>query len=361
MTKRFFPGKSNSALPGVKKIIHSTIFWPMVFLSVIMLINLIINPGFFNISVVNGRLSGSLIDIMNRSSYIILLAIGMTFVIATAGIDISVGAVVAISAAFSAYLIGGTLVLKDGVQHYVSSVPMPVAVIAALMLATLLGMWNGLLISRVGMQPIIATLILMVAGRGIAQLITSGQIITIYYKPFDFIGTGYILGIPFSIYIVAAILAVVIFLIKRTALGIFIQAVGINKTATRFAGINSANIILWVYAFSGFCAGIVGLLVCSNNRSADGNNAGLNMELDAILAVVLGGTSLAGGKFYILGSVVGGVIIQSLTTTIYSLKFIPPEANLVVKAVIVFIACLIQSESFRKMVAGIIFRKENVA
>jgi galactofuranose transport system permease protein len=361
MSIRFFSNIENIMRSSMKKIIHSSIFWPIMFLLIIMAINLIINPGFFNVSVVNGRMSGSLIDVMNRSSYIILLAIGMTFVIATAGIDISVGAVVAISAAISAYLIGGTLVVKDGVPHYVSSVPLLVAVVAALALATLLGMWNGLLISRLKMQPIIATLILMVAGRGIAQLITSGQIITIYYKPFDFIGTGYVLGIPFSVYVVAAILVIVIFLMRKTALGIFIQAVGINKTATRFSGINSANIILWVYAFSGFCAGIVGLLVCSNNRSADGNNAGLNMELDAILAVVLGGTSLAGGKFFIMGSVVGGIIIQSLTTTIYSLKFIPPEANLVVKAVIVFIACLVQSASFRKLVVGVIFRKENTA
>ncbi len=337
---------------------RSGLLWPVIFFGLILLVNAVINPGFFEIEIKDGRLSGSLIDIMNRSSYIILLAIGMTFVVATAGIDISVGAVVAISAAISAYLIGGTLVVENGVQQYVSFMPMPVAIIAALLIATALGMWNGLLISRMGLQPIIATLILMVAGRGIAQLITSGQIITIYYKPFFFIGGGYLFGIPFSIYIVAAVLAVVMFLKKRTALGLFIQSVGINKTATRFAGINSSNIILWVYAFSGFCAGIVGLLVCSNNKSADGNNAGYNMELDAILAVVLGGTSLAGGKFYIMGSVIGGLIIQSLTTTIFSIKEIKPEANLVVKAVIVFVVCLIQSESFRKKVAGVIFLRE---
>ena len=134
-----------------------------------------------------------------------LVALGMTLVIATRGIDISVGAVVAIAAAVAALMIGGELVVKDGVQTHVSRFPMGLAIVAALAVAALCGLWNGLLVAKVGMQPIIATLILMVAGRGIAQLITGGQIITVYYAPFFFLGNGFLLGLPFALFIAAAV------------------------------------------------------------------------------------------------------------------------------------------------------------
>ena len=141
------------------------------------------------------------------------------------------------------------------------------------------------------MQPIIATLILMVAGRGIAQLITGGQIITIYYAPFFFLGSGYLLGLPFSLFIVVAVFTALYLAMTRTALGLFIQAVGINPTAARVAGVQARRLIVGAYAFCGLCAGIAGLLISSNVKSADGNNAGQLLELDAILAVTLGGTA----------------------------------------------------------------------
>jgi simple sugar transport system permease protein len=137
----------------------------------------------------------------------------------------------------------------------------------------------------------------------------------------------------------------------------FIEAVGINPTAARFAGISSKNILFWVYTFSGFCAGISGLIVCSTVMSADGNNAGNLFELDAILAVVLGGTSLNGGKFYLLGSMVGALIIQTLTTTIYAFN-VAPEIAQVVKAIVVYMICLMQSEKFRARIAGVFARRE---
>ena len=194
------------------------------------------------------------------------------------------------------------------------------------------GLWNGLLVARVGkIQPMVATLILMVAGRGIAQLITNGQIVTIYYQPFFFIGNGFLFGVPFSLYIVVAVLTALLLLTRRTALGVFIEAVGVNPTASRFSGLRSRAIIFWVYAFCGLSAGVAGLIISSNVKSADGNNAGLLLELDAILAVTLGGTSLAGGRFSIVGSIIGALIIQTLTYTIYSVG-VPPEVNLVVKA-----------------------------
>lgn len=325
------------------------LFWPLATLALLGVFNAFFSPGFLHLEIKSGHLYGSVVDIFNRAAPLMLIALGMTFVIATRGIDISVGAVVAIAGALAATMIGGTLVIKDGVPEYVTKVPIAVALVAALGVALLCGMWNGMLVARIGMQPIIATLILMVAGRGVAQLITNGQIITIYYQPYFFIGNGFLLGIPFSVYIVAAVLTALVLITRRTALGLFIEAVGINPTASRFSALSSRAIIFWVYAFCGLCAGVAGLIVSSNVKSADGNNAGLLLELDAILAVTLGGTSLAGGRFSIAGSMVGALIIQTLTYTIYSIG-VPPEVNLVVKSIVVFLVMLLQSATFRRRV-----------
>jgi galactofuranose transport system permease protein len=324
--------------------IKSRLFWPILILLIILAINLLFDPGFFQIEVKNGHLTGSLIDILNRGAPLILISLGMTLVIATKGIDLGVGSVIAMSGAIAAMTVGSSA-SND------SLVPLFTAIAFALGLSVAAGLWNGLLVSRFGIQPIVATLVLMVAGRGIAQLITNGQITTIYYEPYSFIGGGYLFAIPFSIFIVAAVLCFTLFMTKRTAIGLFIQSVGTNPEASRLAGINSKNIILLVYLFSGFCAGVGGLILSSNVASADGNNAGLWYELDAILAVVIGGTSLVGGRFYLMGTVIGALIIQSLTTTIYSIG-IPPETNLLVKAIVVLIVCLLQSPSFREKVLG---------
>lgn len=217
-----------------------------------------------------------------------------------------------------------------------------------------------MLVSRIGMQPIIATLILFVAGRGIAMVFTNAMVIWLYVKPFALLGQGYVLGLPFSIYIVGFVLIVTALFTRRTALGLFIEAVGINPQAARLSGINSKNILLLVYTFSGLCAGISGLIVCSTVMSADGNNAGNLFELDAILAVVLGGTSLNGGKFTLIGSMIGALIIQTLTTTIYAFN-VPPEISQVVKALVVYAVCLLQSAEFRGRVAGLFGRKAATA
>jgi ribose/xylose/arabinose/galactoside ABC-type transport system permease subunit len=339
------------------KFYKSKIFWSLVALSLLLLFNLFFTRGFFNIQIKDGHLFGSIIDILNRSSSLIIISIGMSLVIATKGIDISVGSTVAITGAMAALLIGGNLQIVDGVQTYVTFFPMPIAIIVALILATFIGLWNGFLVSRVGMQPIIATLILMVAGRGIAQLLTNGQIITIYYKPYFFIGTGFLFGIPFSVYIAALVVIGTIIITRKTAIGMFIESVGINPVAARLSGIDAKNIILIIYAFCGLCAGIAGLIVSSNVKSADGIHAGELFELDAILAVAIGGTSISGGKFYLMGSVIGALIIQTLKTTIYSVG-VPPEINLVVEAMVVFIVMLIQSEDFRKIVFRVKLVKE---
>ena len=330
----------------LKAFSDSSLFLPVVALLVLLTFNALFVDGFLTIQLTeDGRLYGRLIDILNRSCSLVILALGMTFVIATAGIDISVGAVVAISAAVVCSLIGGR---GDGVAE----TPMALAILAAIGVGIFCGIWNGLLVAKFKIQAMVATLILMTAGRGVAQLMTGGQIITVYYKPFEYI-SGVIPGniLPTNIFIALAMVLLVAFLMKKTSIGLFIQSVGINPTAARYAGINVTLVIFLVYAFSGLCAGVSGLIESSLIRAADANNAGLNMEMDAILAVALGGTLLSGGKFYIGGSVVGAITIQTLTTTMYALG-VSSDQLPVVKAVAVIIICLIQSKKAQEMFAA---------
>src|SRR5450830_1288109 len=327
-------------------VLHHPLSRPLAALLLLLLVDFFAIPGFFHLEIRDGHLYGSVIDIVNRAAPLMLAALGMTLVIATRGIDISVGAVVALSGTVAAMLIGGTMVMDNGVATYVSNIPMGWALAAALGAALLCGAWNGVLVAGLGLQPIVATLI--VAGRGLAQLLTDGQIVTVYYQPYFFIGSGYLFGLPFSLFLVAAVFIITAVLMRKTALGLFIQAVGINPVAARLAGIRTATLIFFVYVFCAACAGLSGLMISSNIKSADANNAGLMLELDAILAVTLGGTSLAGGKFSLVGSMIGALIIQTLTYTIYSLG-VPPEVNMVVKSVVVFLVCLSQSSEFKQL------------
>lgn len=346
---------STSTLPLHKRLLAHPLMWPLVTLALILVVNASLNPGFWVLQWRDGHLYGSIIDILNRAAPLMLVSLGMTLVIATRGIDISVGAVVAISASVAALMIGGTLVINDGVPTHVSRFPMPIAIVCALLVALFCGLWNGLLVAKIGLQPIIATLILMVAGRGIAQLVTGGQIVTVYYAPYFYIGNGFLWGLPFALFIAGGAFLAVHLLVTRTALGLFIQPIGINPAAARLAGVRERLITVCVYAFCGLTAGIAGLIISSNVKSADGNNAGNLMELDAILAVTLGGTLLSGGRFSLAGSMVGALIIQTLTSTIYSIG-VPPEINLVVKAVVVFVVMLLQSADFRRTVHGWVVR-----
>jgi len=342
-----------------KKFKESQIFSPLLVLLILLLFDFIFIDGFFHIEIRDGRLFGTLIDILNRAAPLILISIGMTLVIATAGIDLSVGAVVAIAGAVAAKLIGGQLVIENGTVQYITQVSLPIAVLAAMAVAMICGAWNGFLVGKVKIQPIVATLILMVAGRGIAQLITKGQIITIYYKPFHYIGTGYLLGLPFSIFIVILVFIVLSLFVRKTAVGLYIESIGINDKACKYIGINPTRIKFIVYTICGLLAGIGGLIIASNVKSADANNAGLWKELDAILSVVIGGNSLDGGKFSITGSIIGALIVQTLTTTVYAAG-IAPEITLVVKAVVVIIITIIQSEVFRNSIGKVVNKRGDV-
>ncbi len=323
--------------------------WSVLALVGLAVFNLIFRPNFFSLEIKNGHLYGSMIDILWNGAPLMVLALGMTLVIATGGVDLSVGPVIAITAAVALSLIG--------TQTGVTNTPLPVVYMVALGIAALCGLWNGFLITRIGIQPIVATLILFVAGRGVAQMITNGKIVRIFYDPYFFLGGGYLLFIPFSLFIVAGVYLLGWLFTRRTTFGLFLESIGTNPSSSRFSGINEKNVKLLAYTISGLCAGIAGILISSNLKSADGNNAGLWYELDAILSVALGGTALAGGRFSLAGSFLGALIIQSLTTTIYSIG-IPPQVVMVVKAVVVFLVSLLQSENFRKLLtAKLAFRK----
>ena len=301
----------------------------VVALAFVLFCNWLLFPGFFNLSIQDGRLFGSLVDVLNRGAPVAILAIGMTLVIATRGVDLSVGAVMAVSGAVAATLI-------------VDGYPASVAITGALTAGLICGIWNGFLIAFLEIQPIVATLVLMVAGRGIAQLITEGTIVTFDDPWLNTIGNGVFLGLPIAPWIMVTLAVLAILIVKRTSLRLFIEAIGINTSAARLNGLQSKFILMFVYSFSGFCAGIAGVLAAANIRGADANNAGLWLELDAILAVVIGGTSLLGGRFSIAKAIVGALIIQATNTGIL-VSGLPPEFNLIVKAAVILLLLILQS------------------
>jgi len=315
------------------------LLWPVIALTALLLFNLLFTEGFAHIEIKDGHFYGSLVDVLKQASRVMLVSLGMTLIIATGGVDLSVGAVIAIAGSVGAQLL---------VQAYAGLAP---AILVTLGVCLVLGVWNGALVAWCGVQPIVATLILMVAGRGVAQLLTDGQIITVENAGFTFIAGGYFLGLPFPVTLVLLALLLTAALTRKTAMGLFIESVGNNETASYFAGVNARAVKLFVYTFCGLCAGVAGLIEASTIKAADANNAGLYLELDAILAVVVGGTALTGGRFNLLGSLVGALIIQTLTTTILT-RGVPVQYTLVVKAVVVLAVCLLQSEQFRARLMG---------
>ncbi|AWD21435.1 ABC transporter permease [Fuscovulum blasticum] len=286
-------------------------------------------PGFLSVSVNDGRLVGPAIDVLKRSAPVAILAVGMTLVIATRGIDLSVGATMAICGAVAAYAVS-------------AGTGLPVALALAIGAGLLAGLWNGVLVALVGVQPFVATLILMTAGRGIAQLITEGRILTFTDPAFAFVGSGTLWGLPFPAWLWLALAVLTALVMRRTALGMLVESIGINRRASALAGVNAVVLLIAVYMAMGFCAALAGLVVTADIRGADANNAGLWLELDAILAVVIGGNSLLGGRFSIAASVIGALIIQTITIGIRLAGF-PSEYNLVIKAVLVVVILVLQS------------------
>lgn len=286
-------------------------------------------PGFLSVDVQNDRLVGPVIDILKRSAPVALLAVGMTLVIATRGIDLSVGTIMAICGAAAAWAL--TAGLGAGA-----------ALALALGAGLMAGLWNGVLVAVVGIQPFVATLILMTMGRGVAQLITEGRILTFTDPGFSWLGSGTALGLPVPVWIWLATAAAAALLMRRTALGLLVEAVGINRRAALLAGVNATVLLIAVYVASGFCAALAGIIVTADIRGADANNAGLWLELDAILAVVIGGNSLLGGRFSIAASMLGALIIQTISAGILLAGF-ASEYNLIIKAGLVLVTLILQS------------------
>lgn len=348
----------------LRAVTESKLFFPFAALALILLFDLILIPGFFTIQTREGNLYGSLIDILRNGSIVALLAIGMTMVIATGGVDLSVGAVMAISASVAALLMNPYVLAKELPPHLMKLIndptftfqPLWVVILAALFVAIVCGLWNGVLVAYLRIQPMVGTLILMTAGRGIAQLITNGVRIQIFYEPYAFIGQGWIV-LPVSLYIVAIVYALAWLLTRKTAIGLFIESVGINSRSSFFSGIGEKKIKLLAYTFCGFCAGIAGLVASSNIKTSDAYNIGLTLELDAILAVVIGGTLMSGGRFTLLGSIVGAWVMQAVTISMYAIG-VPAFALQAIKGVVVILLILLYSEQVRGLVRRIGAQKE---
>ncbi|BFL48146.1 ABC transporter permease [Lactonifactor longoviformis] len=335
----------------LKKITSYRLFLPLLCLAIVLMINIITTPTFFQISVKNGVLYGYIIDVINRASELVILAVGMTLVVSSsAGTDISVGAVMAVAGAVCCFVLAGG---QQAVNAY--SNPYILGFLAALVVGVICGCFNGFLVAKMKIQPMVATLILFTAGRGIAQLVTKGQITYIRVDSFKLLGANIPgLPLPTPIFIAIAVVIITVIILKKTALGMYIQSVGINSRASRLVGLKSTMIIFLTYAFCGLCAGIAGMIATSRIYSADANNIGLNMELDAILAVALGGNSLGGGKFSLMGSVIGAYTIQALTTTLYAMS-VSADQIPVYKAIVVIVIVALQSPEFakiRKKIAG---------
>lgn len=315
------------------------LLWPALALLALVVVNVVATPSFLEVRVLDGRLYGTSVDIVRNSAPVLLVALGMTLVIATRGIDLSVGAVAAIAGAVACTWIAGSP--EEGAVATAIT-----AGTLALAVCLLLGVWNGFLVSVVGIQPIIATLVLMTAGRGVAMLVTDGQITTVNNDAFRRLGAGFVLGVPLAALVALVLVVLTSLLTRRTALGMLIEAVGTNPVAARLAGVRARTITWTVYVFAAGLAGLAGLMIASNTSAADANNAGLWIELDAILAVVIGGTSLAGGRFSLAGTVLGALFITTLSVTVTNVG-IPSETNYLFKAVAVIAVCLLQSPKAR--------------
>ena len=329
----------------LKKLTQQQLFLPIFCMILVLCVNMIydVSQGrdfyeFFKIGIQNELLSGRLVNILNRGSEVAILAIGMTLVVSSsAGTDISVGSVMALSAGVCCTLLAGAA----APQATELAVPLIVGVLAALVVGCVCGAFNGALVAYLNIQPMVATLILWTAARAIGLLVCNNLIVYVRNDAFAMFG-GYIGPVPTPLIIAAVCIAVVTVVLKKSALGLYIQSVGINKKASRIAGLNSQKIIFLCYVLCGLCAGIAGVVASSRITSADTNNIGLNFELDAILAVALGGNSLAGGKFNLAGSIIGAYTIQAITTTMYNMG-VPSAVTPVFKAVVVIVIVAVQA------------------
>ncbi|MDR0783162.1 MAG: ABC transporter permease [Propionibacteriaceae bacterium] len=337
-------GRETVSAPSLgTRILTHHLLWPAVAFVVLIVACGVFSPGFLDITIRDGHLFGQLIDILRASATPLLLALGMCLVIASGGIDLSVGAVMAMSLAISLTFLKGSA----------SANSVPTALVAiglGLLIGLAVGLFNGTMVSVLKIQPFIATMIIMVAGRGIAMLMTKGQITTVYAAPFKAIGSGFFLGLPIPVVIAAVVTVLVLVVVRKTALGTLLESIGINRQAAHLAGVPAGAIILLVYGLCGLLAGLAGMVYGAPTMAADANNIGLMKELDAILCVVIGGTSLAGGKFYLSGTVIGALVLSTLERAVIIFRF-PSQTTPLFKAVVVIVICVAQSRTLRERIA----------
>lgn len=328
----------------VKNALRTSWFWAIVGILVLLIINTIKDPTYLAIGLnpTTGMMTGNLLDILRVSAPIILISLGMTFVIATEGIDLSVGSMMAVGGAVSMQTLS-TLNDPTSVGAMLQAIGL------AVLLALVLGLINGVLVSVVGLQPFITTLVMMMAARGIARVVTGGQNTNAQNEPFRLLSNGQIFGIPTSFVLALAIVVLVALLMRRTALGLMIEAIGINPQASRLAGIRPRPILIAVYALAAVLASVAGVFNVSEVMTVNPSSTGNLLEMDAILAVVIGGTSLAGGKFSIIGSTVGALLIATLNKTVVFLG-VPSEATPAFKALVIIALVLLQSERIRSLI-----------
>ncbi|KQR48128.1 sugar ABC transporter permease [Microbacterium sp. Leaf161] len=322
-----------------RDLIHKPFFWGITAILALLALNVIKDPTYLALSINpnNGNLVGNLIDILRQAAPIMMIAIGMSLVIATGGIDLSVGSLMAVAGAVSMEFLSAA---GDSFGAALAAVGL------ALVITGILGAVNGLLVAYVGLQPFIATLVLMLAGRGIAKVITGGQNTTASNDAFRWIANGFVIGIPVVFILAVLIVIAVGWVVRRSALGLMIEAIGINPRASRMAGIKPKGLLLTAYIMSGILAGIAGVMSVGSVMTVDISRTGYQLELDAILAVVIGGASLAGGKFSLSGAFVGALLIATLDKTVLYLG-VSSSATPAFKAIVIVILCLLQSQRVR--------------
>jgi ribose/xylose/arabinose/galactoside ABC-type transport system permease subunit len=303
-----------------------------VFIALVLLVlfNFAVTPHFATMQTLSVNLT--------QVCTIVIVGVGMTLVIATGGIDLSVGALMAIAGAMSPMFFTGELFPVPNIY-----VGIALGIIFPIIIASFFGLFNGWLINRFSIQPIIATLVLFIAGRGIAQVSTNGDLQVFKVPEFQAIAIGRVLGVPFQVWIMVVVVIIAAFVLHRTVFGRQVLAVGGNEEAARLSGVPVKRVKLIVYTVSGICSGIAGLIVIAMNSAADANLIGLGMELDAIAAVAVGGTLLTGGRATILGTLLGALIIQLVRYTLLA-NGVPDAAALVVKAGLIVLAVWLQRQ-----------------
>lgn len=304
-------GPAQQASRGVRIRTWITKYGVYAALLLLVLVNALITENFLTVS--NLRLQ------LIQTAPVLIVALGMAVVIGTKGIDLSVGSVMALSAAIMPLYIGyGTLP----------------AILIALVIGVACGLLAGFLVAVVGLQPIVATLAIMVGGRGLANVI-GGSIKSINDPGIVALGRGSLLGIPYSVLIAIAATLIVAFIVRKTTFGLFIESVGGNKRATELAGIPIKRILVTAYLVCALLAALAGVLAAARSQASDPKTLGLLMELNAIAAVVIGGTSLNGGTVRILGTVAGALLMQLITATLISHNVADSMAQMIQAVVII--------------------------